>query len=104
MDNIINIINNTGNTNTSNTNTSNTNTIDEIVKYYDDMLQKIEVHKDTHPNLYSIWSIYISKLKERHENISKQFNLILNAIPNTPDLSHRNIIMLYAYNILSDTN
>ena len=97
MDNIINLAtrNNTSTNNTNNTNYTNS---------YDEMLQKIEVHKETHPNLYRIWFVYISKLKMRHENISRQFDMILNAIPNSPDLSGRNIMILYAYNIASNTN
>ena len=90
----------------NNINLTSINNIDAMtnINLYDEMLEKIEVHKDTHPNLYRIWYVYISKLKTRHENISRQFDMILDAIPNSPDLSDRNIILLYAYNIASNTN
>jgi hypothetical protein len=99
MDNIINLATR-NNINTNNTSTSTSTSTNP----YDEMLQKIEVHKDTHPNLYRIWFLYISKLKIRHENISRQLDMILDAIPNNPDLSGRNIMILYAYNIASNTN
>jgi hypothetical protein len=71
---------------------------------YDEMLQKISIYKDTHPNLYQIWYVYLTKLKDKHEGVTKQFDLIMNAMPNNPDISNSNILMLYAYNIASNTN
>jgi hypothetical protein len=59
---------------------------------------KLEAYKQSHPNLYKIWKLYLLEEKAKYERLSTQFNELICILDKNPevvkDFTRENLIFL----------
>ena len=70
---------------------------------YNILLEKIEKHKVSHPNLYQIWRAYLINKKKEHDKLLSQFNFIFNDLENYSDISNDLIPKIYFYLLVTNS-
>lgn len=64
---------------------------------YKHLLQRLEMYKKSHPNLYQIWVQYLNIKKEEHEKLMKQFHSLFNNLERHEDINNNLIPEIYFY-------
>ena len=62
---------------------------------YGETMENLERIKDTHPNLYNVWKVFLERRKERMFHILRQCNTMINEMDDSPDIDPMVMLMLY---------
>ena len=64
-------------------------------RIYKETMESLDTIKESHPNLYRVWKIFLERRKQRMLHILRQCNTMINEMNDLPDIDP--IVMLILY-------
>ena len=64
---------------------------------YQEILQKLETKRDTHPQLISLWIIYLQNKMNKLQNALDHCEEFMNNINDTTDIDHITLLTLIQF-------
>lgn len=62
---------------------------------YGETIENLERIKETHPNFYNVWKIFLERREKRMFDVLHQCNTMINEMDNMPDINPMVMLMLY---------
>ena len=62
---------------------------------YGETMENLESIKETHPNLYNVWKIFLERRKERLMHILRQCNTMINEMNDEADIDPLTMLLVY---------
>ena len=61
---------------------------------FESMYSKLDEIKDTQPEIFKIWKIYLQMKQQRLDDLSRELSLMVDTVKNTPYVNKKLAIML----------
>lgn len=62
---------------------------------YGETIENLERIKESHPNLYNVWKVFLERRKERMFHLLRQCNTMIDNIGDSSDIDPVVMLMLY---------
>ena len=62
---------------------------------YGETMENLESIKETHPNLYNVWKIFLERRKERLMHILRQCNTMISEMNDEADIDPLTMLLVY---------
>lgn len=62
---------------------------------YKETMESLDRIKESHPNLYKVWKVFLERRKQRMLHLLRQCNTMIEEMDNLPDIDPMMVLMLY---------